>query len=43
MAYVQDTDIVIDQLANDPITVQLLNQLAAAGLYVSIVTYIEVV
>lgn len=43
MAYLLDTDIVIDQLASDPTTVQLLNQLASAGLYVSIVTYVEVV
>jgi predicted nucleic acid-binding protein len=43
MAYLLDTDVVIDHLANDPTTVQLLNQLAATGLYVSIVTYIEVV
>ena len=43
MAYLLDTDIVIDHLAKDPTTVQLLNQLAATGLYVGIVTYIEVV
>ena len=42
MAYLLDTDVVIDQLGNDPVTIQMLDQLATAGLYVSIVTYIEV-
>ena len=42
MAYLIDTDVVIDQLARDPATVAMLDQLAPAGLVISMVTYMEV-
>ena len=42
MAYLIDTDVVIDLLVRVPATVALLEQLAPSGLVIGIVTYMEV-
>lgn len=42
MAYLLDSDIVIDQLGNDVATRQLLDRLADDGLLISMITYMEV-
>jgi predicted nucleic acid-binding protein len=41
MGYLVDTDVVIDHLGDDPATVQLLDQLSASRLHISIITYLE--
>jgi predicted nucleic acid-binding protein len=41
MAHLLDTDIIIVRLAGDAATIQLLAQLAPAGLAISIITYME--
>jgi tRNA(fMet)-specific endonuclease VapC len=42
MSYLIDSDWVIDQLAADPAAVQLLGQLAPAGIAISVVSLMEV-
>lgn len=42
MAYLLDSDIVIDQLGDDVATRRLLDRLSDAGLLISMVTYMEV-
>lgn len=42
MAYLLDSDVVIDQLGADPATQRLLDRLADHGLLISMVTYMEV-
>jgi tRNA(fMet)-specific endonuclease VapC len=42
MAYLIDSDVVIDQLAGDPAARQLLERLASDGLKISMITYMEV-
>lgn len=42
MAYLIDSDVVIDHLADDPWALQLLDELAPAGLSISMITYMEV-
>jgi predicted nucleic acid-binding protein len=42
MAYLLDSDVVIDHLADDPGARRLLDRLAAEGLTISMVTYLEV-
>ena len=41
MAYLLDTDILIDQFAELPAAVELVGRLASAGIAVSIITYME--
>jgi predicted nucleic acid-binding protein len=41
MPYLIDSNLVIDHLANVPDASELLSQLAAAGIVISIVTYLE--
>ncbi len=41
MAYLVDSDMVIDFLADDPQTITLFNSFAADGLFVSIISYME--
>ncbi|HET8631480.1 MAG TPA: type II toxin-antitoxin system VapC family toxin [Thermomicrobiales bacterium] len=41
MAYLIDTDIVLDHLAAHPDAVKLLDALADSGLFISIITYME--
>lgn len=41
MAYLLDSDIVIDFLADDPDTVTLVNTLSSSGVFVSIISYME--
>ena len=41
MAYLIDSDWVIDHLENVPAAVQLLDQLAPAGIAISVITYME--
>jgi predicted nucleic acid-binding protein len=42
MAYLIDSDLVIDHLAEDPAARQLLDRLAPDGLTISMITYLEV-
>src|SRR5690349_12363942 len=42
MAYLIDSDLVIDHLADDPAAQRLLDRLAADGLTISMITYLEV-
>lgn len=42
MAYLIDSDIVIDHLSDDPVTPRLLDRLTDAGLTISMITYMEV-
>ena len=42
MAYLIDSDIVIDLLSDDPVALQLLDRLADTGLSISMITYMEV-
>jgi predicted nucleic acid-binding protein len=42
MAYLIDSDVVIDHLNNDPAARLLLDRLAADGLTISLITYLEV-
>jgi predicted nucleic acid-binding protein len=42
MAYLLDSDLVIDHLADDPAAQLLLDRLAADGLVISMITYLEV-
>jgi tRNA(fMet)-specific endonuclease VapC len=42
MAYLIDSDLVIDHLADDPAARQLLDRLAPDGLTISMITYLEV-
>jgi predicted nucleic acid-binding protein len=42
MAYLVDSTLVIDHLAENPAASQLINQLVADGIVMSIVTYMEV-
>lgn len=42
MAYLLDSDVVIDHLADDPAALQLLDRLSPAGLAISVITYMEV-
>jgi tRNA(fMet)-specific endonuclease VapC len=43
MAYLIDTDVVIEHLADDPAAVQLLKDLSPSGVAISMVTYMETV
>jgi predicted nucleic acid-binding protein len=42
MAYLIDSDVVIDRLADDPAARRLLDRLASDGLMISMITYMEV-
>lgn len=42
MAFLIDSDVVIDQLADDPRALRLLDRLASDGLMISMITYMEV-
>jgi predicted nucleic acid-binding protein len=42
MAYLIDSDVVIDHLADDPAARRLLDRLAPEGLTISMITYLEV-
>lgn len=42
MAYLIDSDVVIDHLADDPAALWLLDRLAPDGLTISMITYMEV-
>jgi tRNA(fMet)-specific endonuclease VapC len=42
MAYLIDSDVVIDHLADDPAAQRLLDQLTPDGLTISMITYMEV-
>lgn len=41
MAYLLDSDVVIDFLGDDPDMVTLVNSLAASGVFISILSYME--
>lgn len=41
MAYLVDSDMVIDFLANDPQTITLFDALSADGIFVSLISYME--
>jgi predicted nucleic acid-binding protein len=41
MAFLIDTDVLSDHLADDPAAVQLLQQLALSGIAIAMVTYME--
>jgi predicted nucleic acid-binding protein len=43
MAYLVDTDVVMEHLADDPVAVQLLKDLGPSGVAISMVSYMETI